>query len=66
MYYEIVREAKKDFTGDRGYLLSAWEENTTQLSRSRNSNAPLGRRGTARWILGTMFQVGTAPSSVPC
>lgn len=47
------------------YLPAESEENTMQLRRSRNSNAPLGRRGAARWILGTMFRVGTAPSSVP-
>lgn len=38
-------EARRD-TGE--YLLSARDENTMQLSRNRNGNAPLGMRGTAR------------------
>lgn len=53
----------QEFTDEN--LLSARDKKTRQLSRNRNSNAPLGERGTARWMLGTMFQVGTASSSVP-
>lgn len=48
IYYHIS-EARQVNAGETGeYLLSDREENTMPLSRSRNSNAPLGRRGTSR------------------
>lgn len=47
----------------KAFLLSASEEITMQLSRSRNSHAPLGRKGAARWRLGPIFQVGSPPQS---
>lgn len=63
--FYFASKPKRNVPGERGNLLSAREEITSEPSRSSNSNAPLGRRGPARWMLGTMLRDGTAPSSVP-
>lgn len=63
--FSTVRKLMQDVPCEGGYLLSAREEITLEPNRNSSSNAPLCRRGPARWMLGAMLLDGTAPSSVP-